>query len=278
MGYGDALMATAEARVLHEQTGHLVAIGDGQQLKWGASEREIFRGNPRLCTQTDLDRGADVVWLENWSGHRPYIDREAMKIQFWKKYPGAPFTMKRQELPWIWTDWRVRDYGPGELYLTDQERQQGRKLAPAQMFAVFEPSLKSGASPNKAWLWKKFCDVAFRLRMTIVQFNPAIPLPDSVPIRTVSFREAAAVLSHASLYFGCEGGLHHAAAALDVPAVVYHGGYISPETTGYDSGASLFRGPACGMRLECSHCTDIANEISVDEAMSKIEGVLNGTR
>ncbi len=114
--------------------------------------------------------------------------------------------------------------------------------------------------------------------MTFVQFNPEHhgPLPDAVPVRTASFRDACAVLSYARLYVGTEGGLHHAAAALGVPAVVYHGGYISPETTGYDGQIALYRkdGSPCGQRVHCPHCRAIAEDISVDEALEAIEEAL----
>jgi FkbM family methyltransferase len=51
---------------------------------------------------------------------------------------------------------------------------------------------------------------------------------------------AAGVLSGASLLISPEGGLHHAAAALGVRAVVIFGGFISPATTGYALHTNLF--------------------------------------
>jgi hypothetical protein len=56
--------------------------------------------------------------------------------------------------------------------------------------------------------------------------------------------------SGAALLISPEGGLHHAAAALGVRAVVIFGGFISPATTGYELHTNLFTGgQACGMRI-----------------------------
>ena len=68
---------------------------------------------------------------------------------------------------------------------------------------------------------------------------------------------ACAILEHAALYIGNEGGLHHAPAALGVPAVVIFGGYITPWNTGYDGHINLYADhplSPCGERLPCDHC------------------------
>ena len=61
------------------------------------------------------------------------------------------------------------------------------------------------------------------------------------PIETADFRAACAALAGARAAVLPEGGLHHAAAALDIPAVVIFGAMTSPANTGYASHVNLFR-------------------------------------
>lgn len=96
-------------------------------------------------------------------------------------------------------------------------------------------------------------------------------------IQTPDFWRACAILSRASAYVGHEGGLHHAAAALGIPGVVIFGGFISPETTGYDCHVNLFTGGnACGNRTPCMHCRDAMNRITPEAVAEALIGILKG--
>lgn len=98
-------------------------------------------------------------------------------------------------------------------------------------------------------------------------------------IRTATFRQACGALSGAKLYIGPEGGLHHAAAALGIPAVVIFGGFIHPRTTGYDLHTNLFVGDEpCGSTNYCVHCVDAMASISVDEVFSAAIARLSAKR
>lgn len=276
MGFGDALIASAQARALNEETRLKVAIGDGKALRWGTPEIEVFRGNPRLATQQDIDRG-EVTWLVNCTRRRPYIDYARMladhKAVCPEEDPWKVVKKRDGRFPWHFTGWTVP--GPGELYLSQPEISRAREKFAGRRFAVIEPGIKNGASPNKVWPFDRYKDIASRLRMSFVQFNPVIPLPGAWSVRTGSYREACAILSLASLYVGTEGGLHHAAAAFGVPSVVYHGGYIRP--WGYPRQRALYRehGSPCGQRVACPHCQEIARDITADEAMDAIEQVMD---
>ncbi len=73
------------------------------------------------------------------------------------------------------------------------------------------------------------------------------------------------MLSHAQAYLGPEGGLHHAAAALRVRAVVIFGSFISPETTGYPFHANCYVADAhapCGRWGDCAGCRAAMDAIS----------------
>ncbi|WP_411829488.1 glycosyltransferase family 9 protein [Paraburkholderia aspalathi] len=93
------------------------------------------------------------------------------------------------------------------------------------------------------------------------------PLPGVEFVPTATFRQACALLARARAYLGPEGGLHHACAALRVPAVVIFGGYVSPSVTGYHHHINLFSGSGlgCGRSLacDCSCMSTITYELVV---------------
>ena len=251
MGYGDALMASAEARVMHDANPELpVAIGDGKRIIGSP----VFDNNPRLARAESLVNGARVQWLHNYGHHRPYHQ------------PTDHSHKKDKSRPWRFTGWRVRDVGPGELYFTDAEAAEAlRALRHVRRpFIVIEPTVKRAAPPNKSWGMEKYAAVAAILAretngVRLVQLRG--PGADTIGldhgIHTESFRQAAAILKGAALYVGNEGGMHHAAAALGVPAVVIFGGFTSPWNTGYDGHVNFYADhplSPCGERLPCAHC------------------------
>src|SRR5262249_3229320 len=84
-----------------------------------------------------------------------------------------------------------------------------------------------------------------------------------------TFRDALCVLSLARLYIGPEGGLHHAAAALGVPAVVIFGGFNSPKATGYAWHSNIVApGEPCGTVAYCLHCRDAMKSITVERVLN----------
>ena len=79
------------------------------------------------------------------------------------------------------------------------------------------------------------------------------------------------VLSRARSALIPEGGLHHGAAALGVPAVVLFGGFIPPAVTGYADHANFTGGAtACGSLNKCLHCRDALEKITVEEVYNAV--------
>ena len=247
MGYGDELMASGRARSLSERTGKRVAILDRHGRPRG---HPIWRDNLRIAYRL----GSDVETIQDCPGFRPYI-------------------IGKRADRWIWTTYRPKR---GELYLRDNER----ALAPGGAYVLIEPHVKTKASPNKDWGFDRYQAVVDLLPdVAFVQAGPiGTPLLRGVRgINTSTFREACGVLSGARAYFGPEGGLHHAAAALRIPAVVLFGGFISPEITGYTFQSNLFSAPdgkACGMRIPCRHCRQAWAEIKPADAAAELAAIL----
>lgn len=250
MGIGDQLMATGMARDAAKRSKR-IAFGDGERIIWDHHSEMIFRGNPNIAPP-GLARADNLEWIRFYRGHRIYNTQAPNR--------------------WRWNmDFRA---SPGEVFLSREEKQFAALFLRGSI--VIEPNVpffkKCGV--NKQWPIGRYHELSLRLRAagySIMQFtygqHPLYQLPKAVPIRSPNFRHALAVLGRSLLYIGPEGGLHHGAAAMGIPAVVLFGGFIPPQITGYAAHTNLTGGAdeACGSLIECKHCLDAMQAISVDE-------------
>lgn len=250
MGYGDEIMASHYAKGAQER-GKRIAFGDGERIIWHTNAYTIFKHNKNVAPPGS-ERDDDIEWCtHSYRGHRPY------NRQFGNRWLWIPGFSNR----------------PGQLCFGDEEiawaKRQGRDCV------LIEPNVPAfkAVGINKQWPVERYGEVAHHLTKAgnkVVQFQYAPPYGPGVRLNSVrqikapNFRHALAFLSLCSLYVGPEGGMHHAAAALNRNAVVIFGGFISPSITGYQAHANIFTGgEACGSFFPCSHCRDALNEISV---------------
>ena len=271
MGYGDEIMVAGEARRLWRAGDpRPVAVLDRHgRPRW----HPIWDGNPRIARPEAVARGLAVQTLVNGPGCRPYVDYVAMRNEFAALFPGRPFTTKfcDPRLPWRYTAWRA---SPGELFHVSR-REPGD-------YVVVEPHLKAGASPNKDWGWDRWqALVSSRRDLDWVQLGAGgVRVLEGVrQLETADFRSACGLLAGARAAVLPEGGLHHAAAALDVPAVVIFGAMTSPANTGYASHVNLFepRGgeSPCGQRVACDHCAQAMAAIDPAAVADHLERILD---
>jgi ADP-heptose:LPS heptosyltransferase len=212
----------------------------------------LWEGNPHLARADERGQFLAVV---NGPNARPYTSGKTPMQWFWKPFVCTPATMV---------------FSAGELAFA-HDKNPG---------VVIEPNVKPKASPNKNWGWKRW--VAFAVLATakgvrLTQLGPPGTqlLPGAKLIETTDFRRACAVLSRARAFVGHEGGMHHAAAAVAIPAVVLFGGFISPQQTGYQSHTNLFTGGTpCGMRVHCAHCDDAMAAITPEQVLRELEAIL----
>ena len=252
MGLGDEIMATGQARVAQRTDPRPVAVLDKHgRPRW----HPVWEGNPRIARPAAVAHGLDVQTVVSGAGCRPYVAR---------------YTEER----WFYTDWRAPR---GEIYLSDGERAFGRHGAGA---IVVEPHTKAKASPNKQWPWERWQRVVdLRPDLPWLQLGPpgTRPLNGVRFLATPDFRHACAALSWARAAVLPEGGLHHAAAAFRLPAVVIFGGMIAPRNTGYPGHINVYRphdGSPCGMRVPCRGCRDSLASIAPEEVVDELEGLL----
>lgn len=243
MGLGDWIMATSQVRSMNEQTGKRVVVVDRMgRPRWS----EAFENNPRIACEYDHKT---TVRLMNAGGARPYI---------------------RQKTPthWMWQRWDIK---PGELYLDKHEHAFGEAYAGG---ILIEPNTKV-LDGNKAWpfaRWQELVSRAPHHKWIQVGAPGSRVLSGVTFVETPSVRKAFGVLSASRVFVGCEGALHHAAAALDVPAVVLWSEFISPLFTGYASQRNIRKAQrVCGSRVPCASCRASMEAITVDEVLSALE-------
>lgn len=261
MGYGDEIMAAGHAqRVYDADPSRRVAICD---RRWHVRWHELWENNPIIAKPQDVARGEKVHEIKNAAMCRPYIE--------------YPWHVDR---PCRYTAWRARDH-VGRLYLTEAELALGERLRERfGPYVVIEPSAKS-RNPNKSWITARWRTVVDACRD--VRFVQMLHSGESAPIasrvhheRLASFREACGVLAGSIGYVGTEGGMHHAAAALGLPAVVIFGGFISPNVTGYEGHINLVDTQPetpCGMWRPCSHCRRAMNRIPIRAVVKGVQEI-----
>jgi ADP-heptose:LPS heptosyltransferase len=260
MGIGDQLIASGLAREAWTKRGVKIAFGHSGRVIWDKHSSEIFQNNPNVCFPGNEGK-QKVEWVPFYKGNRLY-----------NKSGGTH---------WVWNpDWKSV---PGEIYLTHGEKVAGDRAG--KDFILIEPNVvrwKSSAA-NKDWGHHNYQAVANKIVKAgkdVAQFVHGESGPLLYGVRTIktrNFRDATAVLRNARLYLGSEGGLHHAAAAFDVPGVVLFGGFIPPSVTGYDVHTNLTGSDRfCGSFKPCKHCREAMDSISADRvfdaAMERLGG------
>src|SRR3990167_1316291 len=232
IGVGDDIMVAGRARVMQMSDPRKVRPTYQGKLRWNT----IWDNNPRIARPGE-NCDFQVLVARDMKNNRPY------------------HTFKTPE-KWGYNLAFRPDVG--EIYLSEEEKEIRAKHAGR---IIIEPHIKPGASPNKQWgenRWQALCDLILASGIRPAQIGPAgtKTLRGAELIETPTFRHGCAVLAGAMACVLPEGGLHHSAAALGVPAVVIFGNFTPVELTGYaihrNIGASL--GEACGMRTPCPCC------------------------
>ena len=89
-----------------------------------------------------------------------------------------------------------------------------------------------------------------------------------------SFREAACIISKSKLFISSEGGLMHAANAVETKSVILFTGFIHPAMTAYPENKNIWIGKEhgpCGMKIRCKSCEKEAELHDPAEIIQAIE-------
>jgi ADP-heptose:LPS heptosyltransferase len=247
-------MSMGEARALHASNGKPVLIvgPNGRPVE----DHGLFAGVPYLLKKPTPLRA--YVRMINGPGARPYIAQKTSRQWTWK-----PYTPKPAEI--VFT----------KHELEFAERYRGR--------VMIEPQIKAIGHENKAWPARNWTTLVAALReagIPTVQCGPGgtIGIADEFAL-TPSFRHAAAVLSVAKAFVGTEGGLMHAAAAVNTPAVILWSEFIDPSITGYPTHRNLrMADKTCGMRSPCTGCLRSMQAITPGFVLENLKELLNEVR
>ncbi len=157
-----------------------------------------------------------------------------------------------------------------EVFLSNDELDSVRLGLPSSYIVVC-PIGKMGLTANrKEWGVERFQQLCELLKaFAIVQVgNQADPLLSGViDRRGLDIRETAAVLKHARLFIGLEGGLMHLSEAVGVRAAIIYGGFILPEISAYKDQLTFYH------RSPCSPCFDSNRMLPPCESMECMEPI-----
>lgn len=249
MGLGDDLLTIGEALEVYQQTHNTVRVRVPRQ----SLKSPLFKNIPWIEPVTQGHADVD-------HGRRPYFDYQKSGRHRQKYLPYTPRA--------------------GVIALTFDERYRGAELADHEEAVFVEPHVKATFSgQNKRWPWEYWTELVRMLKadhMRVVQVSkPGEPTLEDVDHRIESpdIRAVLASLAMANPLVTTDGLFHHAAAALNVPAVVIWGGRTPPDVLGYKKHRNLYvdgpRSP-CGARTPCAHCELCMKAITPEEVYREV--------
>jgi len=242
-------MAMGEAKALHQKTGEIVVFPEDRVFSkdtyWGV----LFENLDYIVTPEEsrfLDP-KNLFIFTNDEHFTAYLDyQKTLKVK--NKLCYLPYSPKPAEIVFS---------------ASAQDRLKSIKKNLGD-FIFIDPHIKAGFSAmNKDWGFHNYQEVVNQLKVKFVQPDYGKPLLDGVtPVKTSHFLDGAALISISNTAIFSEGGLMHAAAAVNVPSVAIFGGFISPENTGYKMHKNFFVGKEpCGSLNQCSHCVKAMKKI-----------------
>jgi ADP-heptose:LPS heptosyltransferase len=245
MGVGDQIMATAWARqAKRENPDAFVFLGDGKYCEWS----EVFENNPNISHPKWLATAQTVgnaVYVPHYIGCRPYVrQKDGISVEWNPKHRAIP----------------------GDIYLNEVERQWATDTC-GKDYILVEPHTKGTFGGNKGWKWDRWQELVNRLG-NVVQNDPmgGKRLNGAKVPKADGLRKMLAMVANARLVIATDSALHHAAAALGVPAVVIWGARLHPSILGYESHVNLYTGDGenCGLCVPCPHCEAGMDRVTVD--------------
>ena len=148
-------------------------------------------------------------------------------------------------------------------------------------FITIEPYSKTNYTVNREYplgKWQKVVDSLSReIQIVQIGLGTSPLLNNVVDFRgKTSFREAALLLGKSELFLSAEGGLVHAATAVNTPSAVIITGYQTEKMVAYPQNINIniaTHGP-CGLKIRCDECRKDAENHDEQQIIEKIEKFL----
>ena len=224
MGYGDDLLVTSLAAKIKKQfPERQIVIGIAE--KNHALHSPIYENNPNIADCRNLDNDKPIHLIDYHELNRPYIDYD-------KSIPNN----------YVWRNFKPI---PGEIYFSDQEKIEAKKIvSEAKKFWEDNHNKKfrniifletsstkindtqfSFKHQNKDWGIQNWTRLINKLKndYLIIQstHTQTKKIKGIFTPQVTDFRLACAILNEVDFYVGPEGGFGHVAAALNKKAVLY---------------------------------------------------------
>ena len=158
-------------------------------------------------------------------------------------------------------------------------------------FIVLEPSTNAEWFSNlRAWMPARWQLLVNQLKesypgLSIVRIGvpDTLVLDGVIDIRgTTTFRQAALLMQSCRLFIGTEGGLMHAARAVEAKAVILWGGLTDPSFAGYPDSHMILHSPVacapCGLLGNCPHDVKCMKNISTENTYKAVTDALGSYR
>ena len=280
MGYGDDLLITTFTSKIKEQyPDRQIVIGNFEEKR--AYHSIIYDNNPNIADCRNIDPNKPTHIINYHQYNRPYIDYE-----------------KSTNTKYVWRNFKPK---PGQIFFTKEEKLNAKSIISQAIdywkntndenykkiiFLETSSTKKNNKQfgmkhKNKDWGYENWENLINKIKKDylIIQSlhhetkkNIGIFTPENL-----DFRLACAVLNEVDFYVGPEGGFGHVAAALNKKAVLYFGGWISPDTIGYDFHENIYydnKLSPCGeYKKICNHCEEARKAISVDIFLKHINKI-----
>ena len=255
-------MAVGDAYAIYKKTGKKVCIGKSTARP---AQSPMYKNLDFLEQDPCWSANGAVIHFESFTGKRPYIDYRKSSSSNQVLFP----------------DYRPK---PGVIQFTEEEKAQANQMVPYEPGSrriYVEPHVKGTYSDqNKRWPWEYWIELVRELKAAghqVVQLSrpelsglPFIPRMGSEDVRV-----SLAAMRACDVLVCSEGLLHHAAAALKVPAVVIWGARTDPKILGYEGQLNLTSGTDyCGSRTKCQHCQEAMDRITPAQVQEAIEDLL----
>lgn len=266
MGQGDALIAAGLAEIEYRRDilrGPVTIVSPDGRPRW----HPLWAGNPAIHASDD----PSLPRVTCGSGCLPYLlPKQPGRLVFNPAY-------------------RAADSARARIYLTSSERALARERVAdlhGQPFILIEPFPTDRLNVNRQWPLQAWKDLVLLLRSwpgmpPVVQFvhDYATRLDVDHRLWSPTFRDACALMEHASCLVCLEGGLPFAAAALNTPAVVLWGGAVSANVLAYPEHTNLV-GPhnGHGCKKPCAACADAWQSIDPAAVAAAVWGQLQRSR
>ena len=166
-----------------------------------------------------------------------------------------------------------------ELYFDEQEIEVIKKLTSSLSadYITIEPHSKTNYTQNRVYPFEKWQSVVDNIssHIQVVQVgspNGRILKNTTDMTGKTSFREAAGIIGNSRMFLSTEGGLIHAATAVNTKALTIITGYQSYKMVAYPQNINMYignHGP-CGMKSLCSQCYKESSDHDYKKIIKKV--------